>query len=52
MRSSDLEPTTATDEMVEPAVTGTQSVFRALSILHAFAPLKPRTSLSLIASRE
>jgi DNA-binding IclR family transcriptional regulator len=37
MRSSDIEPTTATDEMVEPAVTGTQSVFRALSILHVFA---------------
>jgi DNA-binding IclR family transcriptional regulator len=41
MRKSDAEPTSATDDTVEPSVTGTQSVFRALSILHAFSSLQP-----------
>ena len=39
MRSSDVAP--APTHPVEPAVTGTQSVFRALSILHAFSSRQP-----------
>jgi DNA-binding IclR family transcriptional regulator len=41
MRTSDLERATAQNDMIEPAVTGTQSVFRALSILHAFSARQP-----------
>jgi DNA-binding IclR family transcriptional regulator len=38
MRRSDVESTvTTTNDPGEPAVTGTQAVFRALSILHAFS---------------
>lgn len=37
MRTSDLERAAAPSDMVEPSVTGTQSVFRALSILRAFS---------------
>jgi DNA-binding IclR family transcriptional regulator len=41
MRTSDLERAAAPNDLVEPAVTGTQSVFRALSILHAFSARQP-----------
>jgi len=41
VRVSDFPPTSAPGASAEPAVTGTQSVFRALSILHAFSASQP-----------
>jgi DNA-binding IclR family transcriptional regulator len=41
MRVSDIRSANAPGESGEPAVTGTQSVFRALSILHAFTASQP-----------
>lgn len=37
----DIRPANAPGDSGEPAVTGTQSVFRALSILHAFTASQP-----------
>lgn len=44
LSSRDRDTTSGSERIlteVEPAVTGTQSVFRALSILHAFTPRQP-----------
>jgi DNA-binding IclR family transcriptional regulator len=51
MRKSDVEPTSATNDTVEPAVTGTQSVFRALSILHAFSSRQPALTGPEVAAK-
>jgi len=41
MRGSDIRPAPVPAHPAEPAVSGTQSVFRALSILHAFSSRQP-----------
>ena len=51
MRRSDVEPTSTTNDTVDPAVTGTQSVFRALSILHAFSSLQPALTGPEVAAK-
>jgi DNA-binding IclR family transcriptional regulator len=51
MRVSDLEPVSAPNDTVEPAVTGTQSVFRALSILHAFSARQPALTGPEVAAK-
>jgi IclR family acetate operon transcriptional repressor len=51
MRRSDLEPASTTKDGVEPAVIGTQSVFRALSILHAFSSLQPELTGPEVAAK-
>jgi DNA-binding IclR family transcriptional regulator len=51
MRLSDLEPASAPNDTVEPAVTGTQSVFRALSILHAFSARQPSLTGPEVAAK-
>jgi IclR family acetate operon transcriptional repressor len=51
MRRSEVEPTSAPTDAVEPAVTGTQSVFRALSILHAFTSVQPALTGSEVAAK-
>jgi DNA-binding IclR family transcriptional regulator len=51
MRTSHIEPRSATNDTVEPAVTGTQSVFRALSILHAFSSHQPALSGPEVAEK-
>ncbi|MFC8827361.1 IclR family transcriptional regulator [Streptomyces sp. NPDC057137] len=51
MRNSDVEPPSAADDAGEPAVTGTQSVFRALSILHAFSSLQPALTGPEVATK-
>jgi DNA-binding IclR family transcriptional regulator len=49
MRLSDLEP--ASNDTIEPAVTGTQSVFRALSILRAFSARQPALTGPEVAAK-
>jgi len=51
MRVSDLEPAPAPTDTVEPAVTGTQSVFRALSILRAFSARQPALTGPEVAAK-
>jgi DNA-binding IclR family transcriptional regulator len=51
MRGSDVGPMSVTNDAVEPAVTGTQSVFRALSILHAFSSRQPALTGPEVAAK-
>jgi DNA-binding IclR family transcriptional regulator len=51
MGRSDVEPASAANDMVEPAVIGTQSVFRALSILHAFSSRQPALTGPEVAAK-
>jgi DNA-binding IclR family transcriptional regulator len=51
MRRSDVESTSAASDTVEPAVIGTQSVFRALSILHAFSSRQPALTGPEVAAK-
>jgi DNA-binding IclR family transcriptional regulator len=51
MRVSDLERAPAPNDTVEPAVTGTQSVFRALSILRAFSARQPALTGPEVAAK-
>jgi DNA-binding IclR family transcriptional regulator len=51
MGGPDVELAAAHDDAVEPAVTGTQSVFRALSILHAFSSRQPELSGPEVAAK-
>jgi DNA-binding IclR family transcriptional regulator len=48
---SDIASVSMSNGTVEPAVTGTQSVFRALSILHAFSPRQPALTGPEIAAQ-
>lgn len=50
MRRSDVE-SSATSDTVEPAIVGTQSVFRALSILHAFSSCQPALTGPEVAAK-
>jgi DNA-binding IclR family transcriptional regulator len=51
MRVSALERAPAPNDTVEPAVTGTQSVFRALSILRAFSARQPALTGPEVAAK-
>jgi DNA-binding IclR family transcriptional regulator len=51
MRRPDVEPMSVTNDAAEPAVTGTQSVFRALSILHAFSARQPALTGPEVAAK-
>jgi DNA-binding IclR family transcriptional regulator len=51
MRHANAEPTSPADDATEPSVVGTQSVFRALSILHAFNAHQPALTGPEVAAR-
>jgi DNA-binding IclR family transcriptional regulator len=51
MRRSGVEPVSVTSDAAEPVVTGTQSVFRALSILHAFSSRQPALTGPEVAAK-
>jgi DNA-binding IclR family transcriptional regulator len=50
-RGSEVASASMSNGAVEPAVTGTQSVFRALSILHAFSSRQPALTGPEIAAK-